>query len=855
MFRRLNIYQRLVLVLLGAALMAFLVAGSGLLMYERMTLKARVEQVMEPFAQLVSVGTDAAIAFEDSERAQEVLNSLRASPKILAAAIVLDNGKVLASFGDTGSKGTSLLASQPPGIRLGDGHAELTQSLPRGGRLHLVMNLDQVSEQTQQTLSMFGAIMLVLAAATFGQIAVLRRIIIHPVTTLADTAEKVRTQGNYALRVPAEGTDEIARLAASFNAMLDAVQEREQSLRQATVFQRTILENAAYGIISTMPDGRVTSFNPAAERLLGYRAEEVIGKQTPVIWHDPDELARRAEELGPELGETLSPGFEVFVARAGRNLPDENEWTYIRRDGTRVPVLLSVTALRDDAAGLIGFVGLVSDLTERKLVEQELERYREGLEAQVATRTRELALARDAAESANRAKSDFLARMSHELRTPLNGILGYAQILKRKTADPQQLNGLQVIQQCGEQLLTLINDILDLAKVEAGRQECNPANISLRRFLNSLTEIVAVRAEQKGLAFVSDIPGDLPAGIRTDERLLRQALLNLLSNAVKYTDAGCVTLHVALVAPRRLRFAVEDTGIGVAADKLETIFKPFEQVGDIRRKSGGTGLGLAISREFVRMLGGEIRVESSLGQGSVFSFELTFEAVAPPEEAAIPAEPVTGYRGQRKTILVVDDVAENRAVIVEMLQPLGFVVVEATNGREGIDLALALKPDLVLMDSVMPEMDGNEATHRLKQIPGFKDLPVITISASAAASDRELSHQAGANAFLPKPFELDALLTQIATLLGIELTREPLTSGSPTAPNSRWSAPAQEDLAVLHRLALEGNMLEIIRVADDLQRSDEHYHAFADQLRRLASGFRADDILALVRQFAGASMD
>jgi len=776
MLGRLNIRQKLALVLWGAALLALVVEGAALVLYRNLTLEGRVRQIMEPYAQLVSVGTEAAVAFEDPVRAQEVLERLRTNPHVLAAQIVLEDGRVLAGFGSRlGS--TSWLRSNTPGsIYLSNGNAVWTQSLPGGGRLQLIMTLDQLRQQTLEALWMFGGGVLVLATVTLGQLMVLRRTIIHPVTTLVEATELVRTRGDYG-RVHAVGSDEIARLGQSFNTMMEAVRQRERDLRQLTAFQRTILDNAAYGIVSVDSDGIVSSFNPAAEHLLGYTAAEVVGKETPLLWHDAREVAQRAMELSSELGERIAPGFELFEARARRGL-SEDEWTFICKDGSRVPVLLSVSIRRDDDGQLTGFVGLFKDLIQRKRTEEELARHRNHLEELVETRTRELALARDAAEAANRSKSDFLARMSHELRTPLNGILGFAQIMQRDASlDPRQLARVGHIRQSGDQLLTLINDILDFAKIEAGKVVVRPCDIPLQDFLRTVAEVVGMRSEQKGLRFTCYAAPDLPDAVRADERLLRQVLLNLLSNAVKFTDSGIVSLRVNFVPPSRLRFEVQDSGVGIAADQLEAIFRPFEQVGETRRQFGGTGLGLAISREFVRCMGGEIRVESRLGEGSRFWFDLE----APPIAAAVELAPqsvVTGYRGPRKTILVVEDLAENRAVITDMLEPLGFELAYAADGREGVERAQALAPDLVLMDTFMPVMDGNEATARLRKTPGFETLPIIAVSASVSVHDREQSLETGASAFLTKPIDEGALLAQIATLLNVELTREAASSQS-----------------------------------------------------------------------------
>jgi signal transduction histidine kinase/CheY-like chemotaxis protein len=476
-------------------------------------------------------------------------------------------------------------------------------------------------------------------------------------------------------------------------------------------------------------------------------------------------------------------------------------------------------------------VAFVLDLTQRKQAEAERE-------------------ARRVAEAANRAKNEFLATMSHELRTPLNGILGYAQILQRsKSLSERDIEGVNVIQQSGEQLLTLINDILDLAKIEAGKLEFSRTDIALDEFLRIIAAIINVRARQKGLDFVCDFAPDLPIGIRADETRLRQVLLNLLANAVKFTDQGRVSLRVRCWPPSRLRFEVQDSGIGIDTDLLDTIFQPFEQVGDPQRRLGGAGLGLAISRQLVRLMGGEIRVTSELGVGSTFWFELDVPVIET-MAAAPPERSVTGYEGPRKTVLVADDVAANRAMAIDLLSQLGFEVIEAANGREALTKAHATRPDWILMDVVMPEIDGLEATRRLRQLPGLADVPIIAMSASASGSDKQKCLAAGMNAFVPKPIDVDKLLIQIATLLKLNWTYEP--QAAPCAEEAAAGplvAPPAQELERLHQLARLGDMRNIVQWAARVAELDERYRPFAARLRRMAKGYQSKAILTFVERY------
>jgi signal transduction histidine kinase len=425
---------------------------------------------------------------------------------------------------------------------------------------------------------------------------------------------------------------------------------------------------------------------------------------------------------------------------------------------------------------------------ERWRREQELLQHREHLEELVRERTAELEAARDRAEVANRAKSAFLAAMSHELRTPLNGILGFAHLLLQDASlNVRQRRGLGIIKSSGDHLLTLINDVLDLSRIEAGRLDLYPVRFELAALLKVVSDIARVKAEEKSLRFHFIAGPGLPAAALGDDKRLRQVLLNLLANAVKFTDEGEVRFSVTRqdggVDRARLRFEIADTGIGIAPEQLQRLFQPFEQAGDVERRAGGSGLGLSISRQLVRLMGSEIEVDTSPGRGSRFAFELVlpvFEgaglAVPPPPQA------ITGYEGPRRRVLVVDDVPVNRAVLVQLLGGLGFEVEEAANGQEGVDRARELRPDLIVLDNVMPVLDGLGATRVLRADEQLKAVPIIAASASASAEHQRASLAAGANVFLPKPIDLQRLLQHVGTLLSLRWTLD-----APDLPHDKAS--------------------------------------------------------------------
>ena len=531
-----------------------------------------------------------------------------------------------------------------------------------------------------------------------------------------------------------------------------------------------------------------------------------------------------------------------------------------------------------DGSALVMEFGI--EITDRKLMEMALEVERASLAQKVEMRTAELSQmnallhqeilertqaqieleqAKEAAESASRAKSEFLANMSHELRTPLNAILGYAQILKNApNLNERQTDGLDIIKNSGTHLLNLINEILDLSKIEAGFMELVFTDVHLPEFLKQIAEMIAIRAKQKGIDFFYDCDPRLAPGVRTDEKRLRQILINLLGNAVKFTERGSVSLRIRVCeTPERLnageaeqsgtlsqvvRFEIADTGIGIAQEDLDDIFLPFQQVGVKRHTIEGTGLGLTISQKFVRLMGSRLVVRSAIGEGTIFHFDLKLEVLPDFLPTIKPAyRKVLGYKGKRRTLLIVDDRKENRMLLADMLIPLGFHILEAEDGQRCLEQLRAHRPDATLLDLRMPVMTGVEAMTHIRNDEELKEHVIFAVSASVYEDDRSRSLQAGCQAFLMKPIHLEELLEQLRIHLDLEWVYAETDAALNDTDQQAAALPAgarglpREECETLLKLASTGRVRPLLHHLDTL---DPAYHAIAEELRQYAKTFQ-----------------
>jgi PAS domain S-box-containing protein len=575
---------------------------------------------------------------------------------------------------------------------------------------------------------------------------------------------------------------------------------------------RTVLDAATETtVIATDPHLLIKVFNAAAARLLGYTADEVIDHISLIDLHDPEELRGRALQIGAERGDRAELQAVLIEPSA---LNRERDWIYVRKDGTHVTVSLVVRAMYGRTGELMGYIGVAHDVAQQK-------RYEESL--------------RDAtqrAENANRAKSQFLANMSHEIRTPMNAVIGLSYLLSETHLDTEQRELLSKIQASSNSLLAILNDVLDLTKIEAAELIVESTVFSPYSLLRGICDVIAIQALAKGIDFHIDLADDLPIAVRGDATRLNQILTNLLVNAVKFTDRGGVTLSVKRVddTPEgtTLRFFVRDTGIGISAAAQSHLFAPFSQAdASITRRYGGTGLGLSIVKSLTELLGGKISLSSTPGVGSEFTVLLTV-APAAPELLAVPQNYVQSPEGRALAsvrILLVDDSDINLDVTGRILELHGGEVQLASNGLEACD-RLRVQPydfDVVLMDVQMPLLDGYQATRYLRAELGLVDLPVIALTAGALSSERQRAVAAGMDDFIVKPFDAPTLITTILRHVRISA----LQAATPTVALSEPPPPATVPWP-----AVAG-----INLTDARMRLCDDFGLFLSNLKRLIKEF------------------
>jgi PAS domain S-box-containing protein len=752
--------QGIVMVTCGAAL---LIASAVFTLYDRATFVRAKRSDLSAVARVVGVNSTAALAFGDSKAANEVLTALQAKQHVIYAFIYDKDGKVFAQYARAGS----FAVFTPPPVQMDQNivvarHMTFFQPITLNGEsigtIFIEADLEDLHDRTIRFIEIAALVSLASLVVAFLLSSRLQRVISGPIAELADTATSVSTHGNYSIRATKRGNDEIGLLFEQFNLMLEGIQQRDLALQQAhdglearvaerTAYLNALVENTPLGILVLDPELKVQLCNTAFEELFQYERKEIAGKPLRTLFADEDVLEA--------WGSSHSP-----MDRKPIHLVTRRQ----RKDRSFVDVELHTVIMMVNGKA-IGSLGIYQDISVRKRAEHEAQR------------------AKEAAEAANRAKSEFLANMSHEIRTPMNGIMGMTELVLDTELDPEQREYLNLAKLSADSLLTLINDVLDYSKIEAGKLEVDAIDFNLGDSLGDTMKTLSLRAHQKGLELAFEIGPEVPDAVIGDPGRLRQIVVNLVGNAIKFTEQGEVVLRVETESRTDdqiwLHVVVADTGIGIPAEKQSAIFEAFNQAdGSMTRKYGGTGLGLTISSRLVELMGGRIWVESELGKGSRFHFTVCFALQKTPARIIVPRDPAT-LRDMR--VLVVDDNATNRHILIKMLDGWHMNPTAVDSGAKAIvtlreSKGLRRSFPLILLDAQMPEMDGFALAESIKRNPDWSGATIMMLSSAGERGDAARCREIGVSAYLTKPIRQTELLDAVLTALG---TRPPQIRPSP----------------------------------------------------------------------------
>ena len=775
--------QGMVVISCGVAL---LVASAAFTVYDRATfLRAKTADLIAS-AKMVGSNSTAALTFHDPIAAREILSALRARPHVDNACIYDSNGKVFATYSREQAQADFCPSpARGSGSAITARHMILFRPIVLDGdiigTIFIEEDLQDLNDRLIRFLEIDFAVLLGSLAVAFLLSSRLQRVISDPIRELAATASSVSAHENYSIRAVKKSQDEIGGLFDQFNGMLDRIQQRDVAIQKAhdglenrveerTAYLNALIENSPLAIMVLDAEQKVQLCNPAFEHLFQYTRQEVIGKPVDGLLADGDLLLEaRTISRGTLDGTPVS-----LITRR------------MRKDRSLVDVELHGVPLIVNGK-VVGSFAMYQDISARKRTEEAMRR------------------AKEAAEASSRAKSEFLANMSHEIRTPMNGIMGMTELVLDTELDSEQREYLNMAKLSADSLLSLINDILDYSKIEAGKLEIDAIDFNLGDAIGDTMKTLSLRAHQKGLELAYDVQPDVPDALLGDPGRLRQVIVNLVGNAIKFTEKGEVILSVQAdwktTDDIQLHFIISDTGIGIPADKQAAIFEAFTQAdGSMSRTYGGTGLGLTISSRLVGFMHGRIWVESEPGKGSHFHFTAHFGLQKTPARIVVPRDPIT-LRDMR--VLVVDDNATNRQILLKMLTNWHINPTAAESGAKAI---IALRESqglgriypLILLDAQMPEMDGFALAETIKRNPDWKSATIMMLSSAGQRGDARRCRELGVTAYLTKPVRQAELLDAILTALGTKPRKE-VTSA----------------LVTRHSLRETGNQLRILLVEDN----------------------------------------
>jgi PAS domain S-box-containing protein len=838
-----------------AALLIILGTGYLLYSFQRDFLYAQSTRSAFDLARTLAFSSTSWVLADDLMGLQEVLKGVSETTDINFAIVLSPHGEILAStrldyigrvFNDAISQHLLGLPVEPQILLNTANLIDVAVPIKADNRFIGWVRVELTRNTVNANLQVIAVDVLGIALFLVLMIIAIARRLSHRLTKGLNRLVKVANAAEHGRpfqREEIERGDEIGVLARHLYRMLDAIEAEKQAVLKSEARFQAVFNNATVGLAQVAPTGLFVQINQEFCKIIGYAQEEILSQgftfQQITVPADLESNLHNINKLLSGDGDSYS-----------------TEKRYVRKDGRIVWVNLSVYLQRDNAGTPLYLISAVLDITARKQAEAELKEYHDHLEKLVEERTAALWIAKEAAEAANIAKSTFIATMSHELRTPLNAILGFSELMGRDVSTtPGQKETLSIINRSGAHLLSMINDVLDISKIEAGHFELDIHAFDLIKLLQDIGDMVKVRAEEKQLHFKLEIaPELLQQYVKADGGKLRQVLINLLGNAIKFTLQGGVILR-ADTQPLSdvmvmLNIEVTDSGAGIPADKQAELFKPFVQLAQDNSDTKGTGLGLAISKSLIERMGGHISVSSILGVGSTFRIELPVP-VASAEDITIEADwcPVKSLAPNQPEwrLLVVDDNPENRLLLVTILTEVGFAVHEAENGLEAITEFQQWHPSLIWMDMRMPKMDGYQATTKIRQLVGGDKVKIIALTASAFIEQHDSILNAGCDAVLHKPFHAPEIFAALITYLGVkfiyrdtpvavlapvlELTSKILTKLPPELRQALHEAAQNLDIE-----ATENIIVQIRAIAP----------LIADELQKLLQNYQFDQIIQII---------
>ena len=735
-FHDIPIQRKLMTIILLISGAVLLLTCSAFFAYELLTFRQTTVRQLSTLGEVIATNSTAALAFQNQNDAQEILTALKAERHVVAACLYDDAGNLFAKYPEELPADAFPAAPENDGYRFGRSYLAGYQPVvqDRGhrlGTLYLKSDLGAMYER----LRLYGIIIVVVITLSFILACMLSKMlqqqISEPILALAETAKAISTRGDYSVRATKLGKDELGLLTDAFNQMLTQIAEQDEALRESAERVRAVLNSAISAVIVMDAGGKIIDWNARAEKKFGLTHLKVLGQEMAEII------------IPPRHRETVRCEMERFVATGeGSALNQLIEMSALRQDGSEFPVELSISPIK--TGEVVTFCCFITDITERKKGEAALQ-------------------AKQEAESANKAKSEFLSRMSHELRTPLNAILGFGQLLERHNPTKIQRSRVNHITTAGRHLLKLINEVLDISRIESGNLQLSLEPVSIADVLQEVLDLMRPLATERLIELSAPLSLDTSSFVLADRQRLIQVLLNLVANALKYAPRGGeVTVSYSSGANDTLRVAIHDTGPGIAPEKLARLFTPFDRLGAEQSSVEGTGLGLALSQRLIEAMSGSVGVESTVGEGSTFWLELP--CVAPPVNP-VPAreqhmaKPQSASSSGKRTLLYIEDNLSNLTLVREIFaeQP-DIKLLAAMHGQFGLDLARKHLPDLVLLDVHLPDLRGSEVLAQLRRDEITRDIPVVVISADATARQIELLMAAGAHAYLTKPLDVTEFL-------------------------------------------------------------------------------------------------